>query len=205
MMFSKVSGKYVSVEGVIGVGKTTLVKLLSQKYTMPTVLEVVEENPFLTNFYEDMDRWAFQTQLFFLISRFDQQSLLKKAASQGQGVISDYAFVKDHLFASLTLKGEQLRLYEKIFNALKEQVLHPDLIVYLFAEVDILMNRIALRDRPFERRMDRTYISMLSDAYENYMKDVTESQVLRIDTSNIDFVRNPEDLKKVFERIEAIL
>ncbi|HNU24164.1 MAG TPA: deoxynucleoside kinase [Mesotoga sp.] len=204
-MFSKVSGKYVSVEGVIGVGKTTLVKLLSQKYTMPTVLEVVEENPFLTNFYEDMDRWAFQTQLFFLISRFDQQSLLKKAASQGQGVISDYAFVKDHLFASLTLKGEQLRLYEKIFNALKEQVLHPDLIVYLFAEVDILMNRIALRDRPFERRMDRTYISMLSDAYENYMKDVTESQVLRIDTSNIDFVRNPEDLKKVFERIEAIL
>ncbi|RAM63337.1 deoxyadenosine kinase [Mesotoga sp. SC_3PWM13N19] len=205
MMFSKVSGKYVSVEGVIGVGKTTLVKLLSQKYTMPTVLEVVEENPFLTNFYEDMDRWAFQTQLFFLISRFDQQSLLKKAASQGQGVISDYAFVKDHLFASLTLKGEQLRLYEKIFNALKEQVLHPDLIVYLYADVDTLMNRIALRDRPFERRMDRTYISMLSDAYENYMKDVTESQVLRIDTSNIDFVRNPEDLKKVFERIEAIL
>ncbi|MDD3459830.1 deoxynucleoside kinase [Mesotoga sp.] len=204
-MFSKVSGKYVSVEGVIGVGKTTLVKLLSQKYTMPTVLEVVEENPFLTNFYEDMDRWAFQTQLFFLISRFDQQSLLKKAASQGQGVISDYAFVKDHLFASLTLKGEQLRLYEKIFNALKEQVLHPDLIVYLYADVDTLMNRIALRDRPFERRMDRTYISMLSDAYENYMKDVTESQVLRIDTSNIDFVRNPEDLKKVFERIEAIL
>ena len=205
MMFSKVSGKYVSVEGVIGVGKTTLVKLLSQKYTMPTVLEVVEENPFLTNFYEDMDRWAFQTQLFILISRFDQQSLLKKAASQGQGVISDYAFVKDHLFASLTLKGEQLRLYEKIFNALKEQVLHPDLIVYLYADVDTLMNRIALRDRPFERRMDRTYISMLSDAYENYMKDVTESQVLRIDTSNIDFVRNPEDLKKVFERIEAIL
>lgn len=205
MMFSKVSGKYVSVEGVIGVGKTTLVKLLSQKYTMPTVLEVVEENPFLTNFYEDMDRWAFQTQLFFLISRFDQQSLLKKAASQGQGVISDYAFVKDHLFASLTLKGEQLRLYEKIFNALKEQVLHPDLIVYLYADVDTLMNRIALRDRPFERRMDRTYISMLSDAYENYMKDVTESQVLRIDTSNIDFVRNPEDLKRVFERIEAIL
>ncbi len=205
MMFSKVSGKYVSVEGVIGVGKTTLVKLLSQKYTMPTVLEVVEENPFLTNFYEDMDRWAFQTQLFFLISRFDQQSLLKKAASQGQGVISDYAFVKDHLFASLTLKGEQLRLYEKIFNALKEQVLHPDLIVYLFAEVDILMNRIALRDRPFERRMDRTYITMLGDAYEEYMKDVKESKVLRIDTSNIDFVRNPEDLKKVFERIEAIL
>ncbi|KUK81864.1 deoxyadenosine kinase [Mesotoga sp. Brook.08.YT.4.2.5.1] len=205
MMFSKVSGKYVSVEGVIGVGKTTLVKLLSQKYTMPTVLEVVEENPFLTNFYEDMDRWAFQTQLFFLISRFDQQSLLKKAASQGQGVISDYAFVKDHLFASLTLKGEQLRLYEKIFNALKEQVLHPDLIVYLFAEVDILMNRIALRDRPFERRMDRTYIAMLGDAYEEYMKDVKESKVLRIDTSNIDFVRNHDDLNTIFNRIEACL
>jgi len=205
MMFSKLSGKYVSVEGVIGVGKTTLVQTLSRKYTMPTVLEVVEENPFLVRFYEDMERWAFQTQLFFLISRFDQQSKVKKAASQGQGVVSDYAFIKDHLFASLNLKGEQLRLYEKIFNALKEQVLHPDLIVYLYADVDTLMNRIALRDRPFERRMDRTYISILSDAYENYMKNVAESQVLRIDTSNIDFVRNPEDLKRVFERIEAIL
>lgn len=205
MMFSKASGKYISVEGVIGVGKTTLVKLLSQKYTMPVVLEVVEENPFLAHFYEDMERWAFQTQLFFLISRFDQQSNVKKAASQGQGVISDYAFMKDHLFASLTLKGEQLKLYEKIFSVLKDQVLYPDLIIYLYADIDTLMKRIALRDRPFERRMDRTYIAMLSDTYEKYMAAFSESRVLRIDTSSIDFVRNVDDLNMVFSRIEASL
>ena len=204
-MFSKASGKYIVVEGVIGVGKTTLVRYLSRKYSMPLVLEVVEENPFLPKFYEDMDRWAFQTQLFFLVSRFDQQSVVKKAAMQGLGVVSDYTFYKDQLFASLTLKDEQLGLYNKIFKVLKDQILEPDLIIYLYADVDVLMNRIALRDRPFERTMDRVYISLLSDAYENYLSSDTGLPVLRIDTSNIDFVRNERDLQEIFNRIEASL
>jgi deoxyguanosine kinase len=204
-MFSKASGKYIVVEGVIGVGKTTLVRYLSRKYSMPLVLEVVEENPFLPKFYEDMDRWAFQTQLFFLVSRFDQQSVVKKAAMQGLGVVSDYTFYKDQLFASLTLKDEQLGLYNKIFKVLKDQILEPDLIIYLYADVDVLMNRIALRDRPFERTMDRVYISLLSDAYENYLSSDTGLPVLRIDTSNIDFVRNETDLQEIFNRIEASL
>jgi len=204
-MFSIVSGKYIAVEGVIGVGKTTLVRNLSLKYSIPTVLEVVEENPFLPNFYEDMDRWAFQTQLFFLVSRFDQQSAVKRTAAQGQGVVSDYTFYKDHLFASLTLKGDQLELYEKIFKVLQDQVQTPDLVVYLYADVNVLMSRIALRDRPFERSMDRNYISMLSEAYEEHMGSERNFPVLRIDTSAIDFVRNQKDLHEIFERIEASL
>lgn len=205
MMFSKVSGKYIAIEGVIGVGKTTLVRNLSQKYSVPAVLEVVEENPFLPKFYENMERWSFQTQLFFLVSRFDQQSRVKKAAAQGQGVISDYTFYKDYLFASLTLKDDQFGLYSKIFNLLKGQVPKPDLIVYLYADTDVLMNRISLRDRPFERSMDKTYIEALGELYERYMTSDDGLPVLRIDTTKLDFVRNSEDLNRVFQRIEARL
>lgn len=203
MMLSKLTGKYIAVEGVIGVGKTTLVRFLSRHYFLPTVLEVVEENPFLGKFYEDMERWAFQTQLFFLLSRFDQQTDLSKKLMKGAGIVSDYIFEKDHLFASLTLKDEQIMLYERIFGLLKEQVPKPDLVVYLYASVDVLMSRITLRDRPFERRMDRSYIELLVDTYEAFFEKFTDTPVLRIDTTNIDFVKNEHDLNTIFELIEG--
>jgi len=200
-MFTKFRGKYVAVEGVIGVGKTTLVRYLSKEYALPSVLEVVEENPFLPKFYEDMERWAFQTQLFFLVSRFDQQEKLKKTLQMGMGAVSDYIFDKDKLFASLTLKGEHLDLYERIFGLLKNHTPIPDLVVYLYADVYILMERIALRDRPFERSMDRSCIATLSDAYESFFKSYTSAPVLKIDTTDMDFVRNHNDLKKIYSLI----
>ncbi|WP_245612749.1 deoxynucleoside kinase [Kosmotoga pacifica] len=201
-MLTKLTGKYLAVEGVIGVGKTTLVRYLSRRYFLPTVLEVVEENPFLEKFYEDMDRWAFQTQLFFLLSRFNQQTELAKKLKEGAGAVSDYIFEKDHLFASLTLKDDQKMLYEKIFNLLREQVPKPELIIYLYASVDVLMSRITLRDRSFERSMDRNYIELLADAYENFFEKFNDVPVLKIDTTDLDFVKNEQDLKFIFEQIE---
>lgn len=204
-MFTRFRGKYVAVEGVIGVGKTTLVRYLSQEYALPSVLEVVEENPFLSKFYEDMERWAFQTQLFFLVSRFDQQEKLKKTLQMGMGAVSDYIFDKDRLFASLTLRGEHLDLYERIFRLLKSHTPTPDLVVYLYADIDVLMERIALRDRPFERSMDRGYISTLADAYESFFGNYTCAPVLKIDTTDMDFVRNHSDLKEIYTLIEERL
>lgn len=208
MFYEKLRNKYIAIDGVIGVGKTTLTKFLCQQYSLPMILEVVEENPFLSKFYEDMERWGFQTQLFFLVSRFDQQEVLKKILAKGRGLVSDYTFEKDQLFAHLILKGDHLKLYDRIFNILCEQVPKPDLIIYLYASVDILMNRIALRDRPFERKMSRDYISMLHDAYEKHFNQYEKSnrtKILRIDTTHIDFVKKEKDLSKILEALEEKL
>ncbi|MGC9383272.1 MAG: deoxynucleoside kinase [Kosmotogaceae bacterium] len=208
MFYEKLRDKYIAIDGVIGVGKTTLTKFLCQQYSLPMILEVVEENPFLSKFYEDMERWGFQTQLFFLVSRFDQQEILKKILSRGRGLVSDYTFEKDQLFAHLTLKGDHLKLYDRIFNILYEQVPKPDLIIYLYASVDILMSRIALRDRPFERKMSRNYISMLHDAYENHFNKYSNenrTKILRIDTTNIDFVKKEKDQNIIIEALEEKL
>ncbi|MFO7880984.1 MAG: deoxynucleoside kinase [Kosmotogaceae bacterium] len=205
MFYEKLRNKYIAVDGVIGVGKTTLVKFLCQRYSLPIILEVVEENPFLSKFYEDMERWGFQTQLFFLVSRFDQQEDLKKILTKGRGLVSDYTFEKDRLFAHQTLKGDHLRLYDRIFNILYEQVPKPDLIIYLYASVDVLMNRITLRDRSFERRISRDYICMLHDAYEKHFikyDSKNTPKILRIDTTNIDFVKKETDLDKILGSLE---
>ena len=200
-MFSILNNKYIAVEGVIGVGKTTLVKKLSMSFSVPYYLEIVEENPFLFKFYEDMDKWAFQTQLFFLLSRFDQANDIKKTFIQGSGVISDYAFYKDFLFAKLNLKGDQFDLYKKVFNTLKNQIMKPDLIVYLYADYETIMNRIALRDRPFERKIKKEYILSLINEYDNYNKAFSGIKVLRIDTTKMDFVKNKVDFEYICNEI----
>ncbi len=200
-MFSILNNKYIAVEGVIGVGKTTLVKKLSMSFSVPYYLEIVEENPFLFKFYEDMDKWAFQTQLFFLLSRFDQVNEIKKTFIQGSGVISDYVFYKDFLFASLNLKGDQFDLYNKVFNTLKNQIMKPDLIVYLYADFETIMNRIALRDRPFERKIKKEYILSLINEYENYDKVFSGIKTLRIDTTKMDFVKNKNDFEYIYSEI----
>jgi len=195
---------YIAVEGVIGVGKTTLARLLQPEFDAQLLLEVFEENPFLSDFYHDRSRYAFQTQIFFLLSRYRQQQMLVPLIEAGT-VLSDYVFGKDCLFAQENLTGDELRTYERLYAALSVNVPQPDLVVYLYAETDVLMDRIAIRDRSYERNMSRDYVEGLRQAYERFFDAYTESPVIRIDCSALDFVRKSEDLALVTDRIRSVL
>jgi deoxyadenosine/deoxycytidine kinase/NTP pyrophosphatase (non-canonical NTP hydrolase) len=196
---------YVAVEGAIGVGKTTLVRLLQPEMGGNIVLEEFEENPFLSDFYADRERYGFQTQLFFLLSRYRQQTSTLPAALRRGPILADYTFAKDSLFAHLNLRGDELAMYERVYAALGEQVRRPDLVVYLRADLDVLMARIAARDRPYERNMDRDYIEGLRQGYEQFMGAYDESPVLIIETNNLNIVQNAADLASVVERIKSSL
>jgi deoxyguanosine kinase len=196
---------YVAIEGVIGVGKTTLVRLLSTEFGATPLLEVFEENPFLSDFYTDRERYAFQTQIFFLLSRYRQQhQAIPEALARGP-LLSDYTFAKDSLFAHLNLSGDELTVYEKLHGALAEKIPTPDLVVYLRADLDVLMARIAARDRPYERGMDRGYIESLRLAYEGFFAAYSQAPVLAIDTNNLNFVQDPAALASIRQRILAAL
>src|SRR4030042_1078804 len=203
---------YVAIEGVIGVGKTTLARLLQPLFQAGLVLEVFEENPILSDFYSDRQRYAFQTQIFFLLSRYYQQRRsVPEILIQGEPLISDYTFAKDALFARINLVGDELEMYYRVHDALAEKIPLPDLIAYLRADTDVLMQRIASRDRPYERNMDRDYIDQLNRAYdafflENQERNVAGSvTVLTLDTNELDYIRRSEDLKWVENRIRQAL
>jgi len=194
---------YVAIEGVIGVGKTTLARLLQPAFDAEIILEVFEENPFLSDFYADRERYAFQTQIFFLLSRYHQQRrTITDLVNAGKNVIADYTFAKDSLFARINLKGDELDMYYKVHEALAEKIQKPDLLVYLQATTDTLMQRIALRDRPYERRMERDYINELNIAYDDYFsKPMDHTPVLTIDSNKLNVIQNPADLKSIEDRI----
>jgi deoxyguanosine kinase len=199
---------YFAIEGVIGVGKTTLARLLQPLFQANLLLEVFEENPFLSNFYSDRARYAFQTQIFFLLSRYHQQnSNAPRFLLTGLGLISDYTFEKDSLFAGINLKGDELQMYYRVHEALAEKIPVPDLIVYLRASTDALMQRIAMRDRPYERQMERSYIDELNQAYDSFFlyHPSMRSPVLTIETDNLDTVRDPYSLHLVENRIRQAL
>jgi deoxyguanosine kinase len=198
---------YVAIEGVIGVGKTTLARLLKPAFNAEIILEVFEENPFLSDFYGDRQRYAFQTQIFFLLSRYHQQRrTITELVASGANVIADYTFAKDALFARINLKGDELDMYHKVHEALAEKVQRPDLLVYLQASTDTLMQRIALRDRPYERQMERAYIDELNRAYEDFFaKPFDHTPVLTIDSNNLNIIQNPEHLKWIENRIRQSL
>ena len=203
---------YVAIEGVIGVGKTTLARLLQPVFQAALVLEVFEENPFLSDFYSDRQRYAFQTQIFFLLSRYYQQRRsVPELLKRGEPLITDYTFAKDALFARINLIGDELEMYYRVHDALAEKIPMPNLIVYLRAETAVLMQRIASRDRPYERNMELEYIDQLNRAYdsffiENQARNVTGNvAVLTLDTNELDYVRRVEDLKWVENRIRQAL
>ena len=198
---------YVAIEGVIGVGKTTLARLLHPAFHAEILLEVFEENPFLSDFYADRERYAFQTQIFFLLSRYHQQRRsVPDILAAGKNLLADYTFAKDALFARINLKGDELDMYHRVHEALAEKIPRPDLLVYLRADTDVLMQRIALRDRPYERNMERAYIAELNDAYEDFFsKPYDHTPVLTIDTNPLNIVTNPEHLKYVENRIREAL
>ncbi len=203
---------YVAIEGVIGVGKTTLARLLQPAFQSSLVLEVFEENPFLSDFYSDRQRYAFQTQIFFLLSRYYQQRrAVPEILKRGESLITDYTFAKDALFATINLMGDELEMYYRVHDALAEKIPLPNLIIYLRADIDVLMQRIASRDRPYERNMEREYIDQLIQAYdsffiENHTRNIGESvAVFTLDTNELDYVRRAEDLKLVENRIRQSL
>jgi deoxyguanosine kinase len=195
---------YFAIEGVIGVGKTTLARLLQPRFDSNLLLEVFEENPFLGDFYGDRARYAFQTQIFFLLSRYHQQNKsAPEMLKSGEHLISDYTFEKDALFAAININGDELAMYNRVHDALSEKIPQPDLVVYLRAETDLLMQRIAMRDRPYERSMERGYIDELNQAYDNFfIENINHrSPVLVIDTNEMDFVRNLDHLTFIENRI----
>lgn len=195
---------YIAIEGVIGVGKTTLARMLRPSFRANLLLEAFDKNPFLSDFYGDRARYAFQTQIFFLLSRYrQQQAILSTRHSIAH--LADYLFDKDRLFARLNVKGDELTMYERLYEALAENIPTPDLVVYLRAEFDTLMERIAMRDRPYERRMEQGYIGALRQRYEELFAAYTATPLLVIETDTLNFVRNPADLEQVEQRIRAAL
>jgi deoxyguanosine kinase len=193
---------YVAIEGVIGVGKTTLATLLAKKWGAHLKLEVVEENPFLAQFYQDMRGYAFQTQLFFLLSRHKQQSELKQYDLFMERVVSDYLFAKDRIFANITLDDNELALYKRLADLLERDVPKPDAVVYLQASVDALMDRIRRRGREFERDMSRDYVETLNEAYNYFFFHYKETPLIVVNTNDIDFVENTADFEELAREIE---
>jgi deoxyguanosine kinase len=198
---------YISIEGVIGVGKTTLARLLQEHFQAELLLEVFEENPFLSKFYEDRARYAFQTQIFFLLSRYHQQNRgVPAALKSGKNLITDYTFAKDALFARINLKGDELEMYYNVHDALAEKIPLPELVVYLSADTNVLMRRIAQRDRPYERQMEEAYIATLNEAYEDFFENFYQGvPVLRIDTNDLDIINQTEALDFVETQIRRRL
>ena len=197
---------YIAIEGVIGVGKTTLARLLQKSFNAELLLEIFEENPFLSDFYSDRQRYAFQTQIFFLLSRYHQQRKgVRDALQSNPWLLSDYTFSKDSLFAEVNLAGDELEMYFKVHEALAEKITPPDLIVYLRADTKVLMQRIAQRDRSYERQMEVDYIATLNQCYDAHFGGHSQENILVINTNDLDFVRNPDDLEYVDQRIKQAL
>jgi deoxyguanosine kinase len=198
---------FIAIEGVIGVGKTSLARLLQPSFDANLLLEIFEENPFLSNFYQDRARYAFQTQIFFLLSRYYQQRRnVPDLLAKGKILISDYTFDKDSLFARINLLGDELEMYYRVHAALAEKIPQPDLVLYLRATTNVLMQRIAQRDRPYERTMELDYIATLNRAYDDYFTSSPQAgRTLTIDTNELDFVHNLEDLRHVDNRIRQTL
>jgi deoxyguanosine kinase len=196
---------YLAIEGIIGAGKTTLARLLQPVFDAALLMEVFEENPFLSDFYGDRERYAFQTQIFFLLSRYrHQRQAVPEAVARGS-LITDYTFGKDALFARLNLKGDELATYFLLHEALAERVLSADLIVYLQVDTSVARRRIDQRDRPYERRLDTQYLESLNRAYAVHFGHSGSPPVLTVDTNDLDFVSRPEDLALIVRRIRDAL
>lgn len=192
---------YIAIEGPIGVGKTSLAKLLSKKMNARLILEKFEDNPFLSEFYDDPGRFAFQTQLFFLLQRYQQQQDIRQVDMFHNIIISDYMFIKDRLFASLNLDEKEMNLYDSIANMMERNIINPDLIIYLQADTSTLMKNIEKRGRNFENNISFDYINALNDIYTEYFFRYNDTPLVIINTNNIDFVNNADDLDQVIDYI----
>jgi deoxyguanosine kinase len=186
---------YIAIEGVIGVGKTTLATMLAGMLDARLQAEEVEENPFLAKFYDDMRGYAFQTQIFFLLSRYRQQVQLAQTSLFEKMVVSDYIFPKDRIFAYLNLNDDELGLYERLVKILERDIIKPDVVIYLQASTDVLMERIRKRGRAFEKNMPRDYIETLNRAYNHFFFHYDDTPLVIVNTDSLDLVRSRTDIE----------
>lgn len=198
------SARYIAVEGPIGVGKSSFAKLLAEAIGGTTLLEEVEANPFLPKFYNDIKKYAFQTQLFFLLSRYQQQKQMSQQDLFEQVVVSDYIFAKDRIFAYLNLDEDELSLYEQTYRLLDARLPKPDMVVYLQASCEVLQERIEKRNHEFEKNIEESYLEDLVNAYNKYFFYYSDTPLLVVNTTDIDFVSNPEDLSNLIKEIKSI-
>lgn len=184
--------RYIVVEGVIGVGKTTLVNGLSERLNARRVLEVFEENPFLESFYREPRRFAFPTEMFFLLSRYGQQETFAQEDLLQQHAVSDYLFEKCRIFAGLTLDDAELRLFDRMYEILVRSIPAPDVVLYLHAPIDTVTRRIEDRARSYERAIDPDYLIQLDRRYREFLASYSAAPVVWVDTTEIDFRRTEE-------------
>tara|TARA_B100001029_G_C15043351_1_gene445282 strand:- start:1045 stop:1680 length:636 start_codon:yes stop_codon:yes gene_type:complete len=194
---------HIAIEGTIGVGKTSLAKLLCKELDAELVLEEFDKNPFLSEFYKDSKQYAFQTQLFFLLSRFKQQQNLQQIDLFTKTLISDYMFIKDRLFAALNLNDNEMSLYNSISRILEKNIVEPDLVIFLQSDTDRLLHNIKLRNREFEKTIEWSYIDALNQIYNEYFFRYDSSPLLIINTNDIDFVNNKNDFKDIIDFIRT--
>jgi deoxyguanosine kinase len=196
--------KYIVVEGPIGVGKTSLAKMLAHEFQARTVFERVEDNPFLPKFYKSREIYAFQNQTFFLLNRYQQQIELAQQDLFNPNTVADYLFAKDQIFASLTLTAEELSLYQQIYALLNTRVPKPDLVVYLQARSEVLYKRIKKRDKKYERGVTFEYLGEVAQAYNQFFFHYDETPLLVVNTSEIDFVSSSKDLADLIKEINSM-
>ncbi len=192
---------HIAIEGPIGVGKTTFAELLTDRFDARLVLEEVENNPFLADFYKDRRKYAFQTQIFFLMSRYAQQEQLAHADLFAHCTVSDYVFAKDKLFARLNLSEKEMGLYDKVISVLERNIKAPDLVIYLTASVNTLIQRIKKRGRHFEKGFDKDYLESLREIYGDFFFSYNDSPLLVIKTDNVDFSVDEDKLSYVIDKI----
>jgi deoxyguanosine kinase len=196
--------RYIVIEGPIGVGKTSLARLLAKAFNARCILEKAEDNPFLANFYEDRKKNAFQTQIFFLLNRFQQQKEIAQLDLFNQVTLCDYLFDKDRIFASINLDDHELALYEQVFHLLNAQISSPDLVIFLQAKPEVLLHRVKSRNVTYEKEMGLEYVKTLIEAYNYYFFHYDQTPLLVVDTSEIDFVSRKEDFDQLLREIKQM-
>lgn len=196
--------RYIVVEGPIGAGKTTLARLLAEEKEARLTLERVEENPFLERFYEDSRKYGFQAQLYFLLTRYQQQQELAQADLFSQNLVCDYLFAKDHLFAQVNLDADEFALYRQLFGLLDARLPKPDLVVYLQARLDVLMARVRKRSKDYERNVTPEYVRRIAEAYRDFFFHYDDTPLLVVNCSEIDFVDHPEETADLMREIDEM-
>ena len=195
--------RFIAVEGAIGAGKTSLVNLLEQQYSARVILEENDSNPFIAKFYEDQETYSFQTQIFFLLSRYNQYMELAQRDLFNSVVVIDYLFQRDKIFAQLNLEDHEYRLYEQIYNLIASKAPKPDLVIFLQASTEVLLERVSKRGREYESFMDPDYLDSVNKAFNNFFFYYSDTPILVINTNEIDFVEKKCDLEELINKVNS--